>query len=623
MSGLRPLSDMPGLAAGLAAQVVLLRACVTATTGRDRHLSLVLAGGAAGLAVGVRSQVLWLVAPLVLAVVVRHRHQGYLRAGAAIGSGFGIGALVWFVPLTIASGGLERYIAALRAMAGEDFANVQMLGTHPSIRALAFGLLDTFVRPWGTPWLASIVLVAAAIGTTLLVWRSPRASGWAVLLFGPYLALHLLFQETFHVRYALPLLVPVTAVVAIVLSRGGTGFSWAAAGVVAAASLAVTLPVARVYAAAPMPASVAVAGALTGQSREGGVIAHHFDFARLFAVSAAGNATVLPSPRFGERGELARYWAEGGKGPVWFVASPARTDLELIDPFARRTLVTSAWRFPRDWFLGGIRPAHGELVRIDSPGWVAGEGWHLTREAIILSERRGRQDAAMLVARRDAPAVAFIGGEMLPGTGGRGAVLTLSLDARELTTIAVTAPQPRFFRRIDVAAGALAGTGPFAALNATWRFDEKDAGARLQITHFELQPPARLFWVYSHGWHDREFEPATGQEWRWTSGRAEVRIHTPGDDVTIQIRGEVPIRDLEGPPAVTISAGARRLHTLRPAGAFTTTIRVPATVLSEAGGTVAIATDRTFVPDERTGNGDRRTLGLRVHEMRVNKAGPD
>jgi hypothetical protein len=37
---------------------------------------------------------------------------------------------------------------------------------------------------------------------------------------------------------------------------------------------------------------------------------------------------------------------------------------------------------------------------------------------------------------------------------------------------------------------------------------------------------------------------------------------------------------------------------------------------------LTIATDRTFIPDERTGNGDRRQLGLRVFELRVNPLQP-
>ena len=34
---------------------------------------------------------------------------------------------------------------------------------------------------------------------------------------------------------------------------------------------------------------------------------------------------------------LADYWLKGGRGEVWFLADPKRTDLALIDPQVRQT----------------------------------------------------------------------------------------------------------------------------------------------------------------------------------------------------------------------------------------------------------------------------------------------
>jgi hypothetical protein len=90
----------------------------------------------------------------------------------------------------------------------------------------------------------------------------------------------------------------------------------------------------------------------------------------------------------------------------------------------------------------------------------------------------------------------------------------------------------------------------------------------------------------------------------------------------MQIDGEVPIADLESPPAVTISAGGTLLRTMRPGGAFSASLRIPADVVDAAGGVLTIATDRTFVPGARTGSGDLRELGLRIYRMRIGPVPP-
>jgi hypothetical protein len=46
-------------------------------------------------------------------------------------------------------------------------------------------------------------------------------------------------------------------------------------------------------------------------------------------------------------------------------------------------------------------------------------------------------------------------------------------------------------------------------------------------------------------------------------------------------------------------------------------VRVAREQLAACGGRISIETDRTFVPDERDHNGDRRRLGLRVFSVRT------
>ncbi len=163
---------------------------------------IVLGALIAGLAVGLRTQTLWLTAPLLAVVLIDRIGRGV--AGAIMGATmtFTIGALAWAVPLLVASGGLQAYLAALGTQAGEDFASGEMLYTNPAPRLVALALVHTFVDPVG---------LGAARRRSC--WRSrPRArssllvrdrrtlfviAGMAV----PYLVFHLLFQDTSFTRY--------------------------------------------------------------------------------------------------------------------------------------------------------------------------------------------------------------------------------------------------------------------------------------------------------------------------------------------------------------------------------------------------------------------------------------
>jgi hypothetical protein len=46
-------------------------------------------------------------------------------------------------------------------------------------------------------------------------------------------------------------------------------------------------------------------------------------------------------------------------------------------------------------------------------------------------------------------------------------------------------------------------------------------------------------------------------------------------------------------------------------------VSVPAAALAASDGMITIETDQTFVPNQRSGSPDRRTLGLRIFEMNV------
>ena len=257
----RPMSDLPGLAIALMAQACLLLAwwrqrpdadgdrrltpAATAASGR----MIVIGAFLSAISIGVRSQTMWLTVPLLILVLFDRIGRGV--AGALIGAGtmFVAGGLVWGIPLLVASGGLNAYLAALGTQAGEDFTAGEMLYLTRDARAAAFALIRTFVHPWDAPALAAIVLVLAALGIVYLLVRDRRSFAAVTAIALPYLIFHLLFQDTSFVRYALPL-VPVVAFLAV---RGVALLSVAAVPVVAAiisiAAVAIASPVLVAYSA--------------------------------------------------------------------------------------------------------------------------------------------------------------------------------------------------------------------------------------------------------------------------------------------------------------------------------------------------------------------------------------
>ncbi|MGH8185930.1 MAG: hypothetical protein ACREUC_05160, partial [Steroidobacteraceae bacterium] len=107
LTGVRPMSDMPGLAMAFAAQALLL-------SGRERSGAFL-----AGIALGVRSQTLWLTAPLLAFLLFeRRRAEQATQEHAWQDLGMTVlfsaaGVVCWAVPMLVATGGLDAYLAAL------------------------------------------------------------------------------------------------------------------------------------------------------------------------------------------------------------------------------------------------------------------------------------------------------------------------------------------------------------------------------------------------------------------------------------------------------------------------------------------------------------------------------
>ncbi len=155
-TALRPLSDMTGLAAAVAAQALI----VGVLTGLAGPSALMWGGLLSGVAIGIRSQTALLTLPLlVLAVLLPRSGLRAQNRFAAVGAA-ALGVLVWAVPLIVASGGLSEYARVLGSQAGEDFSGVVMLWTTRTKAAALDAAMYSFLWPWGHPIAGAVVVTA-------------------------------------------------------------------------------------------------------------------------------------------------------------------------------------------------------------------------------------------------------------------------------------------------------------------------------------------------------------------------------------------------------------------------------------------------------------------------------
>jgi len=383
---------MSGLAAAVAVQAM--------TLGAGTRRGLAIASFCAGLAAGLRSQVVWLTVPLLAlraleGLGIRGWGLEGRRAGGEslipnpqslipIVSAFAAGVLLWFVPLVILTGGPTAYWHALMDQGAEDLGNIQMLWTAHRAGDVRDALYYAFLSPWAARPLAAVLLACVILGLWRLARHQRSALFVLAIAFGPYLLFDLLFQETFTTRYALPLVVPLAylAVMGLRSAPWDLGLTGAAAIAMFSAHLGGTSIAA--YARAPAPAfrllsamqstarSAPAAPVLAMDRRQS------FDFRR--PVKWVGGAippmtTVLPSPPQHEWLEAVQYWNRGGRAPVWFVVDPLRASIDLVqhgEPDRFR------WPLPYPLLLGGVRPNEMDWYRVDRPEWYVGEGGALT-----------------------------------------------------------------------------------------------------------------------------------------------------------------------------------------------------------------------------------------------------
>ncbi len=629
-SGVRPMSDMPGLAMAslalglIAPWLTVRRSDAQSSSGavNSSRGALMLACFFAGLAPGMRVQMAWLTWPATFAAIVLAMRRADRRAFLGLGS-FLIGLAAWLLPLSVIIGGPAEYLRVLRLQAVEDLAAGQMLATNLTVRTAAQALQDSLVAPWQEPWLGWIVVAAAVAGGLCLLARRRRMAAALAVVFGPYALVHLGFHDTSHVRYALPL-VPLVALLAVggfaLLGRRlGTGATLGVAAVSLVLAMSAVVPHSR----APAPVYRAldeIRSRLTTATGEPPVLAMHHSVG-LALRGEPITARVLPSPLRYEWLELAKYWRAGGAAPVWFIASRRRTDLALVDP-ASRSLVRS-YRYPMAYgaLLAGSRPRSIDWVEIHPPGWVALEGWSLTPEVrgvMIRAYLQNRPPTARALLRRRAEEVAILlGGRNLGGPCSTAAVVTVWIDGREIQRFTTRAGES-FTRLWRLPAGTLTGDGRFAALEISTE-DRSGAGQLVDVAfeQFDVQGAGHTIAGLGEGWFEPEYEPREGIAYRWMSERATIRVDAFDRDVILRLRGESPRRYFTQPSVVTVKVGDQVLDTRPLEADFEVETIVPAELLRATGGVIEIEASQTFVPHERSRNGDRRALALRIFDVGV------
>jgi hypothetical protein len=171
-------------------------------------------------------------------------------------------------------------------------------------------------------------------------------------------------------------------------------------------------------------------------------------------------------------------------------------------------------------------------------------------------------------------------------------------------------------RRVELPPGSLAGDSPFKRLVVSYAAADGKP-EKVRLTQFALEPADAVFFVQYTGWNEIEYNRDLQRRWRWTTDRAETFINSGGRDVTVTIAGESPLTYFDSPPRVVVRAGQSVLATAQPSGDFELVVKLPASALAAAGGMMTIETDKTFVPNQRSGSPDKRRLGLRIFKFDV------
>jgi len=317
----------------------------------------------------------------------------------------------------------------------------------------------------------------------------------------------------------------------------------------------------------------------------------------------------LPAPPKHEWLELVKYWNDGGRAPVWFVADPLRSDLALIGRDSRPSIYR--WPFPFTMLVGGARPNEMDWHSIAAPDWYLGEGWSVTPETAgtAREDRRGPGYAPIdgWVRRWPDPVTLVVGGRNL-STSGASASFRVLLDGQPIEQ--ATVPPGFFLKMLRIPSTAGAGDYAHLAIDA----DSVD----LAIEQFDAKPAGRMVYGFGDGWNELEYAPVTGDLWRWSSDRSVIRVRPEGHAVALTLRGSI---EAASTSHVTIRAGDRVAAEFDAGRTFSRTVVIPATFFGDGENVITIESGAWYVPaDSRWRSADRRKLGLKLYECRLTPA---
>jgi hypothetical protein len=634
-TAVRPLSDSIGLAAAIGVQALTLAA--------SSARGLAMAGFCAGLAAGIRTQVVWLTVPLLAlrafqglrpggrGPAERSDHQAPRpKPLVPVLAAFVTGIAIWFVPLVIVSGGPTAYWHALFDQGAEDLGNIQMLWTRHGLRDVLEGLYYAFVAPWAVWPVAVVVLASAGVGTLRLAVRERQTLIVLAVAFVPYLVFDLLFQETFTGRYALPLVVPIAylAVSGLRVLPWDTGLAIAVAVSMFCAHIGGTSIAAYSRAQAP---AFRLLHAMTAGAVEGAppVLAmdrrESLDLRRPMKWSGELTpvAQTLAAPPQHEWLEAVKYWNGGGRAPVWFVVDPLRTSIDLVqhgDPVRFR------WPFAHTVLLSGVRPNEMDWYRVATPEWYVGEGWALTPETAGVADADRRDPS-------HGPISGWVHGSAASGgtfmIGGRSfdptlrPRLTVTLGGRPL--VDDTLMPGTFLTFVSLPLAQRDARAPaYDPLTVT-----TTAGARIAVEQFDASA-TRPIVGFGDGWQEQEFNPRTGLRWRWLSERGELRARLPFKLLApdrreypaamLHLEGESPLTYFAHGSTLTIRVGSRVLLTRVLTADFSIDLPLQDPLDSAP---IVLETNQVFSPADRgwRKSADRRHLGLRIFKAEIRITG--
>jgi hypothetical protein len=650
VTAVRPLSDTSGLAAAVAVQAM--------TLGATRARTLTLAGFCAGLASGLRSQVLWMTVPLLLVRGLgtwgpRTRGWGLADSDACAAAdgqpvpsppasappdltgatarlaeaaeprrrqspvsvvvALIVGILAWLAPLVVITGGPAAYWRALFNQGAEDLGNIQMLWTRHAARDVADALYYALVAPWAAWPVAAVVLVCVALGTAWLYRHARHALALLVAGFGPYLIFDLLFQETFTSRYAMPLVVPVAylATSGLRMLPRQSGLAIAAAIAMFDAHVGGTSIAAYAREHAPAFRLLDDMRSAARLAPEPPVLAmdrrNALDFRRPITWLGVGMprvAQTLAAPPQHEWLEAVKYWNSGGRAPVWFVVDPMRTSIDLVQhgqPSAYR------WALPYPVLVSGARPNEMDWYRVERPEWYVGEGWALTPEAAGVAEADGRDLAhgpiGGWINRRTFGGLLMIGGRSFEPT--LRPQLSVLVDGRSVLDETL---MPGPFLHFAPLPGDLSASD-YSRVTVT-----AAVGPRVAIEQFDASAERPLA-GFGDGWHEQEFNPRTGLRWRWLSERGQLRLRTRTPRLTLHLEGESPRTYFSRGSRLVLRSGDRVVFDDVLSADFS--LDVP---IASAGDTIVAETDQVFTPADRSRrSADRRHLGLRIFKCEIRR----